>query len=151
ATSVRAVHAPGKIDGLEDAGGEGNELALAEDQDSLRPQRVVEAGENALLHLGVEVDEEVPAEDHVEPRDGSVGEKIVDAEDDGAPDVIAGGVAASLLHAPILENPRRDVLDLLRRVLGVTGLQDRMLVDVGPEDLDLLVGERRPEDLGQGD
>jgi hypothetical protein len=59
---------------VEDPRGEGDQLGLAQHQQAVGPHGVVEAGEHLLLQVAVEIDEDVSAQQQVQPGDGGVGD-----------------------------------------------------------------------------
>jgi hypothetical protein len=150
APPVPPVDAPRQVDRVVDARRERDQLGLAEHQDAVRPQRIVEPGKHPLLQRGVEVDEDVAADEEIEPGDGRIADQVVDPEYDAAAQFLAHRVRVSLLDEPLRQGFLRDGFHLVARVLPLARVGDRLLVHVGAEDLDVLVAERGAHRLGQG-
>jgi len=110
-------------------------LGSPEKQVAVVVERVVEPGQNPTLRLGGEVDERVPADEQIEPRDRRVLGEVVAPEDDGPP---KGGAKDEALPLAV-EIPFADVGvdggDLLGGVARAS-LAECLLVDVGGVDLD---------------
>ncbi len=108
----------------------------AEKEDPARFQYLGEEGDEALLHVGVQVDEEIAADKEVEAREGGILDDAVMGEDDHFADLFR--------HLPPLAVPDKEGLEPflshLRldpvRVEPCPGLGDGCFVDVGGEDLD---------------
>src|SRR2546422_2472091 len=111
----------------------------------------METGEHALLQCPVEIDEDVAAEQQVEPGDGSVRDQVVHPEYHRAPDLLSHAPARRVLDEPGLEDSGGNGFHLLARVHSVSRERDRLLVHVGPEDLHLLVLEGGSHRLRQQD
>ena len=116
-------------------------LGLAEHQQRIVLERVVEAVEHARLQLGAEVDQQVPAADHVELQERRVARDVVDREHDllpkDLPDRAATGVRLEPGRGALLGHRRE-------RGVGIDPAardRDGLGVDVGGEDLDVGLGE----------
>ncbi len=148
---VLAVDAARQVDRLEHLGRERDHLALPQDEDAVAAQGVVETGQHPLLQRGVQIDEDIPAEQEVQPGDRRIGNEVVDAEHHRSPDLLPHRPAARLLHEPVLQRLLGEGLHLLPRVDAVAGIGHRLLVRVGPEHLHFLVLERGAHHLRQQD
>ena len=103
---------------------------------ALGPQRVVEDLDHLVLHVALQVDEQVAAADQVEPREGRVAEEVVRREDHPLAYLLPDPVSAVLAVEEAAQARRAHVgLD----VAGVEPLArplQRALVQVRGEDLD---------------
>ena len=115
----------------------GDRLGRPEEQVPARPQGVVEQGDQLLLQVRPEVDEQVPARDQVEPGERRVADQVVAREQAQLPDLLDHVVLAALLEEEPLEPLGRHVLGDRQRVGPLAGDGQGPLVDVGGEDLDL--------------
>jgi hypothetical protein len=112
-------------------------------------QRVREQVEHGLLQLGVEVDEQVPANHEVDSREGNAAAQILCSEDDplaehlAHPEPLIG--ALEILRSVFL----RQVLEDVRRIESAAGVGDGILVHVGREDLDAPLGKLLAQHVGE--
>ena len=124
-------------------------LGAPEEQAAVLLQRVAELAEDASLCFGREVHQGVAAGEQIEPRDGRISQQVVPPEDEHPAEARPEEVAASLG----LEVPGPQILghalELLQRV-PLSGVEERVLVDVGRVDLDALHEALRPHGLGEG-
>ena len=99
--------------------------------------------DDLLLHLLVQVDQEVAATDQVQPGEGRVGREVLGGENDLLADLLDDLVAAVFARKEPLQPLGRDVLaDLFLRIAAAAGGRQRGDIGVGGEDLDahLLAG-----------
>ena len=75
------------VEWREQVGLPGDALRQPQEQVPARLQGVVEGGQNALLQGGIEVDQQVPAGDQVEPREGRILDEIVRREQAHLPEI----------------------------------------------------------------
>ena len=111
-------------------------LRAAEEENSSRLEHLMEEGEELSLPVGVEIDEEVAADQQVEARKGRILEEVVMSEYDHLPQ--------HLCHLPAVIDPGKEAHEPLFPEVGVdvvgieagTGPGDRRLVKIGGEELD---------------
>ena len=85
-------------------------LGRAEEQVPALAQREVEQADEALLDLGLEIDQQVAAADQVEARERRVLQQVLRREGDRLPERLPDAVGVVLLLEPALEALGRDVL-----------------------------------------
>ena len=128
-------------------------FARAEEKKAARLQRVMERGEDFLLQLGLEIDEQIPAGDEVHARERRIAHHILPGKDDLLAQRLAHTVAAVFLHEKPPQPLRRDVLRERLRVEPVARLFQQRLIEIGGEDLELrparIVGGGLGESHGQ--
>ena len=107
----------------------------------------MERAEHALLQPPVEVDQHVAARDQVEPREGRVLEQVVVREQDRLAQLVGDAVAARFLAEKALEPLGRHVSLDGARIEAHPRDGERLVVDVGGEDLDLRRVRERVERL----
>jgi hypothetical protein len=115
-------------------GHRGHGLGRAEDEASVVAEREAERFEGGPLHRRVEVDEDVPTEDQVDPRERRPSAEVVLTEDHLRPDRLRDLVAAVGLDEVAREDRGGHVLQRRRRVEATPGEGDGRAVDVGRED-----------------
>ena len=123
------------IDGGEQLLVPGDVLRCAEEQQSAGPQREMEDRNHPVLEVGVEVDEEVPARQQVDPREGRVLDQIVRREDAHLPQVLDHAVGVALLHEPPAEPLRRHMFGDRARIAAGPRRAERARVEIGRENL----------------
>ena len=112
--------------------------------------------EELLLELRGQVDQEVPADQDVELREGGVHDDVLGGEDHHLADLFAHPVAPLLLDEEPAQALRRNVRGDVGRIDPRPGLVDGVLVQVGGKDLERNVSrglhllQGLPEDDGQG-
>src|SRR5262249_8066930 len=120
----------------EQVGERANRLGGAQQQEAARIQPVVQHGQHALLQGHVEIDQDVPATDQVEPGEGRIDGQVVPGEDAQIAHRLADLVVAIDLGEEAAQPVGGDVqLDVVHVDAGA-GLFQGGLVDVGGQDLD---------------
>ncbi len=114
-------------------------LGGRQEEDAAGAERVVEGREEPVLQFRLEVDEEVPAGEQVEPREGGVLDDVLDREHHHLPDLLLDPVPAFHLHEVAAQPLGPDVLHDVGRVDPGARGRDGVLVEVGRVDLDLEV------------
>src|SRR5439155_9900716 len=128
-----------QVDRTEHAGVHKEHLRPPQEEEARVVEREVETGEDLALGLEVEVHEGVAAHEQVETRDRRVLDQVQVPEDNRLAQLLAEDVAGRrTLEVPVAE-VGGDGLEILGAVASLTGLRDRVLVDVGGVDLDALV------------
>ena len=97
----------------------------------------MEAREQSLLKVRLEVDQQVAADDEVQVRQRRVLHEVVPAEDAPAAQVTSEPIELPVAGEVSLEERRGHLLELLETVQSVPGDGQRVLVDVGAIDLDV--------------
>ena len=130
-------------------------LGRAEDEHAPRVERVVEEGDQALLDRRLQVDQQVPAGEDVDPGERRVREQVLRGEDHHPPDLLSDPVPGVVPD----EEPGEALLaDVGRDGLGVPadpGPVDGVDIEVGGVDLERAPllrredRERLAEDDGQ--
>ena len=95
-----AVDAPAFRHGFEQMITAADGFGIAEEQVAALAKREMGEREDAVLRLGLEVDEEVAAADQVHPRIGRVGQQVLRREQDGFADV---GLDPIIFPGPVEE------------------------------------------------
>jgi hypothetical protein len=98
-------------------------------------QRIVEGLEGLVLERSLHVDEQVPAADEVDPREGRVGEDVVAREDAPVADRLRDTVPVLLLDEIAPQPLRRDLRSDRLGVQADARLLDPSEVEVRGEDL----------------
>src|SRR5207244_10504750 len=106
-----------------------------EEQETRLVEREVESVENLPLRLEVEVDEGVAAREQVETRDRRIRDQVQASEDDRPAQLVAEDVAGRRALEVLLAENGGDGLEALGAAAPPAGLRERVLVDVGGEDL----------------
>jgi hypothetical protein len=120
-------------------------LARPEEKEPPGLQREVEERQDGLLRVRLEVDQQVPAGDQVEPRERRVADQVVRREHDALAERLRDLIAVLAQREEPLPALAADTGDLLFGIeAGARHLQ-RCLVHVGGEDLDV----HRPAARGQ--
>ena len=117
-------------------------------QPSARPQRVVEDGDEPLLQVGIQIDEQIAAHDHVDAREGRVLDQIVIGDTHHVADRLREHEIVVLRKEIAVEQFERHVLDGALRIAGGPRLLQHRLVDVGGEDLHVRPHTRARKLLG---
>ncbi|RIH78425.1 hypothetical protein Mterra_03670 [Calidithermus terrae] len=107
------------------------------------PQGEVEQLQHPLLHVAVEVDEQVAADDEVEAGEGGVAQDVVRREEHQVAHLLPHAVVAAVLHEEAVQALGRHVGGDGLVVLAFAGRADGLLVDVAREDL-------QPRGVGEG-
>jgi hypothetical protein len=123
------------VDGGEQLLVPGHVLGVAQKQEAVGQKREVEEGDDPVLQVGVEIDQQVAAGDQVELREGRVPDDVVRREDAHLAQFLGDDVGVALLVEPAREPLRRDVGGDRRRVAPDPRRRERPRVDVGGEDL----------------
>ena len=118
------------------AGRGGDGLRLAEHEQAVGPQRERERLECDPLERGREIDQDVPAEQKIDPRERDPSAQVVLAEDHLGAEGLADLEAARRAVEVAVPKLGGDVLDGARRVDAAPRERDRRLVHVGREDPD---------------
>ena len=119
-----AVDAQLLVDQREQVALRADGLGLAEHQEAVRLERVVEHREQLPLQLRVQVDEDVAAEDQVEPRERRIPGEVLARED--------AQVAHHLADAVAAVDPREEAAQPLGDDVG----RDARRIDAGARVLD---------------
>ncbi len=131
-----AEHAPLLVERLEQRLVPGDALGRAEQEAALRAQRVVEDGDQAVLQLGLQVDQHVAARQQVEPAERGILDQALRREDAELADFLDQMVLVADHSEIALEvgfgHAGRDAFG----IDAATRHAERDLVDVGGEDLD---------------
>ena len=124
-------------------------LGAPEHEIPARVQREIESSHDAILHVGVEVHQRVPADQEIDLRDRRILDEVVAAEDDGAPQLpVEDDLVPRALE--VLGHQRLgNVLELPVRVDRLPRFRQRFLVDVGCVDLDALAQRVHADVFGQ--
>ena len=131
-------HAPLELDRREQILVRDQHLGLAEQQHAVVVEREVEPPQDLRLRLGGEIHQRVAADEQVDAGDRRILDEVVAAEDHASPEVLAEHVPLIGPLEELLERVAWHVLYLPRQVGAVTGVVERLLVDVGGVDLDPL-------------
>ena len=115
----------------------------AKQQNAPRVQSEVEHGNRFGLRLGVKIDEEVAARNHVETRERRVRQQILHGEDHATAQFRRRPVTALVLNEETGQPRLGDIILDRRRVEALTRGGDRVRVDVRSEDLQFDVELRR--------
>ncbi len=138
-----------QADRREEVGVGEQHLRLAQEDKAVVVEGEVKAGQDPALGLGVEVDQRVATDQQVEPGDGRVLDQVVAPEDDAAPEVVVEDVPPADQLEVALAQRVGDGLQLVGAVAGLPRLGQRLLVDVGGVDLELLAGSLQAQGLGE--
>ena len=87
------------------------------------------------LRFGAQIDQQVAAGDQIEARERRIGQHVLDREDDHPAQLGHHPVAMVLLGKEAGEPRRRHIRRDRFRVDALAGESDRILVDIGSEDL----------------
>ena len=134
---------------LEQAGTGELGFRLAEEQDAVVAERVVQPRQHHVLGLGLQVDQQVPADQQVDAADGRVMGDVVAAEDHALPQVAREDVVVVGALEVALQQVGRNALDVARRIGGVARGLQRRFVEVGGVDLDLAPEGVRAHRVGE--
>ena len=111
-------------------------LGVSQKEKAPVAQGEVKQGDDLPLHLLVQVDQEVAADDQVQPGEGRIGGDVLRGENDPFAEALDDLIAAVPAGKEPLEPLGRDVLaDLFRRIAAGAGLCQRGEIGVGGEDL----------------
>lgn len=108
---------------------------LAQEQETVVGQRVMEPRQNQILRVAFQVDQQVAADQQVDARNRRVGHEVVPAEDHAFAQFALEDVVVVGPLEILVEHVGGDVLDIARRVHGVPGGVQRRVVQVGRVDL----------------
>ena len=110
-------------------------LGGTQKQDAAGIQAIVEQGQQLLLQVRGQVDQQVAADQQIELGEGRIHDEVLGRQRHHLPDLLADPVAAFLLDEkpaqPLGRHIRRDVL----RVDALAGLVNRVPIQIGGEDL----------------
>ncbi|MEC5164017.1 hypothetical protein RCH08_005207 [Janthinobacterium sp. CG_S6] len=121
-------------------------VGAAQQQQAVALERVVEQRNQALLQLGVQVDQQVAAAQDVELGKRRVRNDVLLGEDDHVADLLLDVVAVLFRHEKMLQPLGRDVVGDGRREAAQAGAVDGVARQVGGEDLQRVF--RRRVDVG---
>ena len=122
---------------LEQIGEAADGFRGAQEQKSLRLERVMERGERLLLQARLEINQQVAATDEIHARKRRVADEVLPGEDDHLAQRLHDPVAAFLLDKKAPQAFRRDVLHEALGVKTVAGLVQERVIEVGGEHLEL--------------
>ena len=88
----------------------------------------MKGGKDALLQIGVEVNEQIAATNQIEAGEGRIGQKIVLCEDDVLAQRLADPKAAGLFDEKAAEPLGRDILDETAGIKALAGFIEQRLV-----------------------
>ena len=103
----------------------------------------MEQQKNLFLRVGAQIDQEVTARDQVEARERRIGQHILRREDHRPAQLRHHPVAVLLLCKEAGEPRRRHICCDRFRIASLAGESDRLLVDIGGENLQLDIPFRR--------
>ena len=126
-------------------------LGRTEGQPAAGPQREREGLEGDPLHRRGEVDQHVPAEEEIDPREGRALAEIVLAEDHQGTQPFGDLVAAVRFHEVAVSSACGQALEGSRRIDPPAREGDRLAVDVRREDPDVRPRELLSEGFGNDD
>ena len=126
-------------------------LGTPEEQKTTLDHRVVETGQDPVLEVAGEIDEGVATDQQIDVRQRRILRDVVTSEDAPATEIAPEPVGLAFPAEVLLEEARRDVLEVIAAVQGVPGGVQRVLVHVGRVDLDVEVSGAVAEVLGQED
>ena len=126
---------------VEQAGVACQPLRGAQQQEAAGAQGVVERLHQAFLQVVVQIDQQIAARDQVHPREGRILDHAVRREDAHFADLLDHAPVLAVLAEPALQPFRRDAGQWCPIASGA-GTADRLVVDVGGEDLHLGAGSR---------
>ena len=140
---------PLRVHGREQTRARQQRFRAAEEEDAVLTGRIVKPGEDALLQLAREIDEDVPADEQVDVRQRRRLREIVAAEDAPAAEVAPEPMELAVAGEVAIHEPVGHIPQLFRPVRGVARGGEGLLVDVGAIDLDRVGVGRLAEVLGQ--
>ena len=112
-------------------------LRVTQKQDAAGPQREVENFERPLLRIAIQVDEQVPARDQIEPRERRILQQIVRRKEHDLAHLPPHAVAARLMDEeaaqPVFAHIRRDRF----RVETFARTADHLVIEIGGKHLKL--------------
>ena len=126
---------------VEQAGIACQPLRGAQQQESTGAQGIVERLYQPLLQVVVHVDQQIAAGNQVHPRERRVLDHAVRREDAHLADLLDHAPVVAILAEPALQPFRRNAVQW-RPIASGAGTADRLVVDVGGEDLHLGAGSR---------
>ena len=129
----------------------GDRLGHAEDEPSVRAEGVGEGLQGHPLERHGEVDQDVPAQEQVDPRERHARAQVVLAEDHPGPDLPDDLEARGGPREVAPAQRCREAAQGAGRVDAAAGEIDRGPVDVRREDADLRTGSAAPGRLGRRD
>ena len=115
----------------------GHVLRGAEEQVAVLVERVVEQRNQPVLQFGVEIDQEIAAGDQVELGERCVAQQVVRREQADLAQVRGDPVGAVLAQEVAVQPVGRDVARDRRGIAADARDLERVLIDVGGEDLQL--------------
>ena len=140
-----------QVDRREQVGVHEEHLRPPQEEEARLVEREMESVEDLPLGLEVQVDEGVAAREQVETRDRRIGDQVQAAEDDRPAQLVAEDVAGRRALEVLLAEVGGDGLEILEAVAPLAGLRERVLVDVGGEDLHSLAERLGAEQLRERD
>ena len=124
------------VQGGEEIGERADRLGAPQKQDAAGVEAVVKERDELFLELRGQVDQEVPADQDVELREGRVHDDVLGGKDRHLADLLAHPVAPLLLDEEPAQALRRNVRGDVGRIDPRPGLVDGVPVQVGGEDLE---------------
>jgi hypothetical protein len=122
-------------------------LGAAEYQNTALAEREMEQQKNLLLRLGAQIDQEVTAGNQVQARERRIGQHILRREDHDPAQLGYDPIAVLLLSKEAGEPQRQYICGDRFRIASLAGDRNRILVDIGGEDLQLDIPLRRRDFL----
>ncbi len=123
------------VDGSEQIDVPRDALCRAQEQIAVGLERVVENGQHVVLQLGVEIDQQIAARDHVHARERRIADHAVRGEDAQVAHFLGQHVALRVCAEEALQPFRRDVVQHRRGIAAGARHRERGLIDVGGEHL----------------
>ncbi len=120
-------------------------LGAAEQQNAALAEREMEQQKNLFLRLGAQIDQQIAAGDQVEARERRIGQHILHREHHHTAQLGHDPVAVLLPGKEASEPRRRYICRDRLRITSLAGESDRILVDIGGEDLQLDIPLRRSD------
>ena len=130
-----AINARAVFERFEEITASADVFRRSEKQPSARPQRIVEDRDEPLLQIGIQIDEQIAAHDHVDARERRILDQIVIGDAHHVADRLGEHEFVVLREEIAVEQFEGYVLDGALRIAGAPRLLQHGLVDVGGEDL----------------
>ena len=145
--AATAIHARRGVDRVEQVIASGDVLGRSQEQPALRPQRIMEYGNQPLLQTGVEIDQQIAADDQIHAREGRILDQVVVRHPHHVADALDQSIIVITGEKITVEQFRRDFLDRALRVGCGARLQQHLLVNVGGENLHRWAGAKPSQRL----
>ena len=111
-------------------------LAAAHEEMTFRVQRMIEDREDVILHLRLQIDEQVAADNEILLGKGRVAQEVVGGKDHHLAQAVVDLVAVLAPAEEAAQAGRRDIGHHAVEIVALTGTLQRLAVDVGGKDLD---------------